>query len=386
MKIDALRRIVYSIFSDTLMVFLAILVIPIVVAQYLFDLTSTQNLIVIVADWLIYTAFFAEFILKVAVAKDKANYVKTNKLYTLISLIIILSPLLETLSALFAAAPLLRAFRIVVALRLSRLTRLAAASGRARIAWKRIKFRTYAIVTAVIVFGFFISFFKPDLRISANDQNSFSQFIQIAGTIYAIITGFIVASVWNKYTALVNATRQEPTSLRNVYLLVTQLKNRQLINILKENLLHYTNAVIDVYWKGINQISLIEDKAVDVFLSIDGYSTRTAEEIEIFTNCIDELRRSAESRIRIQALLASKTPNILWALLVVLSSILFLGFYLTSYDNQLLSTLTLTVVSTAVALVAVIIYDMDDPFKFGFWAVSPKSYLELITFLEETKH
>lgn len=234
MNTSDLRKAIYSVFSDTFMVFLALLIIPLFVAEYLLDLTSTQNLIVTVANWVIYAAFFAEFALKVAVAQNKASYIKSNKLYVAISLIIIFSPLLEPISALFAAAPLLRAFRIVAVVRLSRIARLVAASGRARISWRRIKLRTYAIVTAIIVFGFLLSFFKPDFQLSTSDQNAFSQFIQIVGTIYAIITGFVIASVWNKYTALVNAVSQEAVSLRNIYLLVVQLKTLQPLEVLKK--------------------------------------------------------------------------------------------------------------------------------------------------------
>jgi hypothetical protein len=96
---------------------------------------------------------------------------------------------------------------------------------------------------------------------------------------------------------------------------------------------------------------------------------------------IDELRKASEGHANIQSLLVSKTPKILWALITVLSSVILFGFYLINYDNQLLATLTMTSVSTALALVAVIIYDMNDPFKFGFWAVQPTAYLELKSFL-----
>jgi HAMP domain-containing protein len=102
-----------------------------------------------------------------------------------------------------------------------------------------------------------------------------------------------------------------------------------------------------------------------------------------FNWMVDELRRSSEGPVGINSLLASQTPKILWALIAVLSSILIFGFFFINYDNQLLATLTLTLVSTAVALVATIIYDMNDPFKFGFWAVSPTAYFELETFLKE---
>jgi hypothetical protein len=59
-----------------LMVFLALLIIPIVVGEYLFDLTATQNLIFSALAWVIYSLFFAEFILKVLVAENKRAFIK----------------------------------------------------------------------------------------------------------------------------------------------------------------------------------------------------------------------------------------------------------------------------------------------------------------------
>lgn len=177
------------------MVFLALLILPIVLAEYLLDLTSTQNIILSLVSWVIYSFFVAEFFAKLLVAKQRIAFVKENKLYTIISLVIILSPLLEPISELFAAAPLLRALRIVRVIRLSRLTAVLAVSGRARLAWRQINYRTYAIVTSVIAFGFVLSFFKPALAFSGADQALLSQLIQITATIYAIITGFVIANV-----------------------------------------------------------------------------------------------------------------------------------------------------------------------------------------------
>ena len=383
MNKERLRGAIYSIFSDTLMVFLALLILPIVLAEYLLDITATQNVILSVISWIIYSLFVLEYILKLAVADQKIVFLKANKFYTAISLVIIMSPLLEPISQLFIAAPALRALRIFSALRLSRLTTILAASERARMSWRRINFRTYAIVTSVIVFGFLISFFKPDLRLSETDQTLLSQFIQIIATIYAIITGFVIANVWGKYITLIRLVNTEATSLRNVYLLALQLDSFEIVKALKSRIVEYAQGIIKVYWKATEKQSLISQSTAGMYESLKGYSPKTTGQIEVYSNLVDELRRSSEGQEGIKSLLAAQTPRILWALIAVLSSVLIFGFFFINYDSQLLATLTLTLVSTAVALVASIIYDMNDPFKFGFWAVTPITYLELETFLKE---
>ena len=382
MNREELRSSVYSFFSDTLMVFLALLIIPIVVGEYLFDLTATQNLVFSALAWVIYSLFFAEFILKVLVAKNKRAFIKTNKLFTATSLIIILSPILEPISELFATAPALRALRIVSTIRLSRLTRLAAASGRAKISWRRINFKTYAITAMIIGLGFSASFFAPRTPLLQSDQNFLSMFIGVVGTIYAIITGFMIANVWSKYMALINATTKETTNLRNIYLLGLELRAPVLIEALRKNLSNYASTVIDVYWKETKQMDYLESKFDNLFDSINNFDLSNPKDIEIFTNLNDELRKASEQKANIQSLLAAKVPKILWTLLIVLSFGIVSGMYIVPFENQFLSTLAMTLISIAIALIGLIIYDMNDPFEFGFWAVTPEAYLGYLDFIK----
>ena len=365
------------------MVFLALLIIPIVVGEYLFDLTATQNLVFSVLSWIIYSLFFAEFILKVLVAKNKREFIKTNKLFTAISLIIILSPILEPISELFATAPALRALRIVSVIRLSRLTRLAAASGRAKISWRRINFKTYAITAMIIGLAFSASFFAPRTPLLQSDQNLLSMFIGVVGTIYAIITGFMIANVWNKYIALINATKKETTSLRNIYLLGLELRAPVLIEALRKNLSSYASTVIDVYWKQTRQMDYLELKFDNLFGSTKDFDLSNPKDIEIFISLNDELRKASEQKANIQSLFAAKVPKILWALMIVLSFGIVSGMYIVPFENQFLSTLALTLISVAIALIGLIIYDMNDPFEFGFWEVTPEAYLGYLDFIKD---
>jgi hypothetical protein len=380
---EEIRSSIYSFFSDTLMVFLALLIIPIVVGEYLFELTTTQNLVFSALAWVIYSLFFAEFILKFLVAKNKRDFIKTNKLFTAMSLIIILSPILEPISELFATAPALRALRIVSAIRLSRLTRLAATSGRAKISWRRINFKIYAITAMIIGLAFSASFFAPRTPLLQSDQNLLSMFIGVVGTIYAIITGFMIANVWNKYMALINATTKETTSLRNIYLLGLEWRAPGLIEALRMNLSSYASTAIDVYWKQTKQMDYLESKFNNLFGSIKDFDLSNPKDIEIFTNLNDELRKASEQKANIQSLLAAKVPKILWSLLIVLSFAIVSGMYIVPFENQFLSTLAMTLISIAIALIGLIIYDMNDPFGFGFWAVTPEAYIGYLDFIND---
>lgn len=158
-----------------------------------------------------------------------------------------------------------------------------------------------------------------------------------------------------------------------------------MISNLKRAIAGYIQSVVDVYWKRASEEITLQKQTANIYASINGYYPKNPHETEIYTNLVDELRKTSEGQVSIKSLLAAKTPKVLWALIIVLSAVLFSGFYFTNYETQILATLTMTVMATAVALVAVIIYDMNDPFKFGFWAVSPSPYFELESFLELTK-
>jgi hypothetical protein len=54
------------------------------------------------------------------------------------------------------------------------------------------------------------------------------------------------------------------------------------------------------------------------------------------------------------------------------------------FENQWIATLIITLISTSVAFVIVVIYDMDYPFKGGFWAIEPKAYLNLENIIKNT--
>ena len=143
---EKLRQKIYLVFSDTVMIALALFVIPLVAVQTFFILTPAQETLVRSLDWLIWTAFFLEFSLKLLVAEKRARWFIDNWLDSLISIVVIVSPLLELFAKIFEGAPLLRLLRLTRITRLTRLSRLArlgALGVRTQKSWRNLELKVY---------------------------------------------------------------------------------------------------------------------------------------------------------------------------------------------------------------------------------------------------
>lgn len=98
----------YSKVSDTPLLVLAILMIPIIVLPEVIALTSDQSDLLNTFDWFIYATFAADFIIKIYLAPSKWRHLRENWLDVIV-----------------LALPLLRPLRIVRSVRLLRLLRAA---------------------------------------------------------------------------------------------------------------------------------------------------------------------------------------------------------------------------------------------------------------------
>lgn len=107
---EELKRITYSVFSDTKMTILALIAVFMLAIEFL-KLDPLEILIIGIVDGLILFAFFLEFVLKVYVEQDRVKYLKTHKFDSAVSIIIILSPIAALFTEQYAASTILRLFR-----------------------------------------------------------------------------------------------------------------------------------------------------------------------------------------------------------------------------------------------------------------------------------
>lgn len=388
------RRIIYKVFSDSVMIALALLIIPAMIVHSFFQLSPLQALLVKAVDWFIWIAFSLEFILKFLVAEKKIKWVVANWFDSIVSAVVIVSPLLEHFSSIFVGVPALRLLRLT---RLTRLARLLALIFKVKHMWKKIELKVYVTFFLVLGAGFIASFAASKFQHSAVDMAWLSLFVSTFGVFYAVLISFFVVHIWSKFNAIGTEMSREVNSLRNVFLLEKQLPKKVKGNKLVLYINLYIDELVRRLWQknfAVNPVTLslrsghsdygvnpIHEKFLDLLSYFNQASIENKNDLVILDNIFAELRISSVAQSNLINLATDKTPKILWVLLIVLSTVLIGSFIFLGFQNQLLATVLISLVSAVTGLVVALIVDIDTPFQAGFWNITPNLYLELKKFV-----
>ncbi len=120
-----LRETIDSIFSDRFMAFLALLLVPIILLEFVVTLSSTEYDFLEICDWTIIVLFIVEYVTKLYLAQNRWTHFKSP--WHLLDLIIVVIPFVQFLP--FFGLKLTGSASLL--LRLLRLPRAFAAAGRA---------------------------------------------------------------------------------------------------------------------------------------------------------------------------------------------------------------------------------------------------------------
>lgn len=376
-----MQKRINSIFSDTLMIGLALLIIPIVIAKSFIHLTTLQEIIVNSIDLIIWFIFLLEFVFKLFVNKEKMKWLTINKVDTIVSIIVILSPILEYFEHLFLGAPLLRLLRITRIIRLGRLTRLLRLFSlivRVKNAWNTLGMKNYVLFFLIVGSGTIASFANRFFKHSPIDTLWLSLFIQAVGVFYAILVSFFVVHVWGKYNSISSEINNHINSLSNLMILADNLygNNNKQIKSFHYKLSSYVDYVLNNFWYKKNVLEENNDKNhfSQLFQHFNTVKIRNEREKIILNNVITELRTSSIAQSNLTNLATDTTPKILWILLLLLSFFFSTSFVIVGFENQLLATLVSTSISILSGLIIALMYDIDTPFDAGFWQITSSQY------------
>lgn len=386
---DVFRKQVYTVFSDTVMIALALLIIPTILAQSFLNLTTAQQILVSIIDWIIWIGFFLEFVLKLIVAEKRFKWLKDNWFDSIISIIVIISPILENISTIFSAVPAFRLARLSRLTRLTRLTRflrflrLLAMGGKVKHSWSKINLKVYAAFFLVLGIGFTASFIATGFQHSNVDVTWISVFVNIFGVFYAVLISFFVMHVWGKFNSIGSEIGKEVNSLRNVYILLQQLPSYKNNEEFKSLLKDYVDQIIAMLWGDELNHQLINKKFLKLAYHFNDVHLNTPADKIVFDHIVEELRLSSVAQANLINLNQDKTPKILWILLLLLSTVLIGSFIFLGFQNQILATILISLVSSVTGLVVALIFDIDTPFKAGFWSITSEPYKILNEFIEK---
>ena len=231
-----------------------------------------------------------------------------------------------------------------------------------------------ASVLATLGFLFALRRRLPPAKLKdCNDAAGF--YITIIGTIYAVITGFMLSGVWVEFDqASINAER-EANCLVSVFRLAGALPTLQQTQV-RDLARKYAEIMVNEEWSAMARRDVSQcgiEVTEQMWQSITHLEPHTSGEQNIVSHLLDELTNMTEYRRIRQLQSKNNLPGVLW-LVLILGGIITISLpCLFGIDNVRLHVLYVTALACLVSVMLVAIGDIDSPFQ-GSVRVAPSGF------------
>jgi hypothetical protein len=236
------------------------------------------------------------------------------------------------------------------------------------------------VVALAVVFGnWMLSITCPDVHIDAGVA---SVFFSVLGIVYAILIGFAVYMVSNDFNEMRRCVFGEVNQLQNAWDYLSFVDNQEdVVTTVAEALKQHIAFILFREWP-----IMCSDEAVDISTPASMKSLMRAVNAIRITNHSDSVAleklidcvASAE-RYRVDRLVASRQrlPNLVYHLVVLLSVITVFIFSFLAIESLWINLALNGVNGFAIALVCLIIRDLDNPFR-GAWRIDAIPFATLL--------
>ncbi len=197
------------------------------------------------------------------------------------------------------------------------------------------------------------------------------------GVLYAVVLGFVVVVVWEKYDSTVANVEDEVSAASDLYHAVAgypPLLQRRIRGDLRE----YAAAVIRVEWPAMMRDAPVPDDASklleDAAYRVATFSPRNAEESDAQQAATAQVLRVFDARRQRLVQAAPLVPSVLWFSLIVGAMAMIAFAYLFGVENQR-TQLTMTgILVGLIAILFVVVHAFANPFS-GSVRISDEGWL-----------
>lgn len=242
------------------------------------------------------------------------------------------------------------------------------------------------IYIAVSILGFLIFRLSSDISIFQADLDSLGYFMDILGTLYAIMAAFIIFVVWSRYDDIREVADRETDSLSELYALATYLEDKEINSQIRQAIIEYAEAVINRGWKKLykGQKSKKASQALDkVYKKIKAIKSERKRFPVIFGQIIGKFENVSDLRTQRVSLSSEHLPQSLKLLVIFDSIALVFSTFLLPVANFWIALFIVFVISGTVFLTLNVIFDLDNPLVPGEWNLTPEPFKDLIEELKE---
>lgn len=242
---------------------------------------------------------------------------------------------------------------------------------------------SFVSLTAILLMYLFRIFLKTDLNIG--DIGGVNNFLAIFGTLYGILTAFVVFEVWGQYNNTVKLIDNEASGLERMYRLILYFRDNKLAVKIKEVINKYIDLVVTEEFPKLSQnersqkCSTVFRKFHEIIREIKFDDDHDSITFDHLLENYDQISTIRSERIN-QSL--ARLPGLLKIFLYLSSGFVVTIFLLMPFSNMYYGFLTVGILTFILGMVFQLIEDLDNPFV-GYWNISPEAFERAKKHIEE---
>jgi len=247
------------------------------------------------------------------------------------------------------------------------------------------------LATSALLIAFVGLMLRSHLRYEGivTDLSSWSSFFTVFGVIFAIVAGFLLVTVLNRYSNLNQSIEDELNAVESVRDFLVYLDDRQQIEIdkIKRALANYVTSVANTEWAEMSapRIPMNSDTSEELYAVMrSGKKIKVSEERDsiVLSALIETISEITKLRTRRIALANERLPPRLRALMLFMSTTLVGAFVFLGVQGIFAHIYMLVTLTVSIHLLYMVIEDLDHPF-YGVWNISRGPLDELIKRFEQ---
>jgi hypothetical protein len=223
---------------------------------------------------------------------------------------------------------------------------------------------------------------RSDVLRAHNDVAGF--LFSAVGVIYAVVLGFIVVVVWEKYDATVANVENEVASVSDLYRTSSGLGEPVRTQVRNE-LKTYTEDIIHVEWPLMSSRVIVpKDQATLETMAhqINAYAPSTTGQSNAQQMSMTQLERLFDARRNRLVESAPSVPLVLWFALVSGALAMLAFAFLFGVENRPAQLVMTAILAGLIAILFIVISEFDEPFN-GSVSISAEGWQVLQAHLSE---
>ena len=248
------------------------------------------------------------------------------------------------------------------------------------------------LVISALLIGFVGLMLRSHLRYEGieTDLSSWGSFFNVFGVIFAIVAGFLLVTVLNRYSNLNQTIEDELNaveSVRDFLVYLDDCQQKSEIDKIKRALEIYVKSVASTEWAEMSApaIPMDSDTSEELYAVMrSGKGIKVSEERHsiVLSALIETISEITKLRTRRIALANERLPPRLRVLMLFMSTTLVGAFVFLGVQGVFAYIYILVTLSVSIHLLYMVIEDLDHPF-YGVWNIRRGPLDELVKRFEQ---